>query len=172
MRDTGVEAELLHHITALLLAPGDAHHATALQSRDLPGNLTHAAGRRRHDRRLTGLRLALQDHARIGGESKHSENAHGVADLAAGRIELAGNHVARPGDAFPHKAVLGPAVGVEHEIPGGEAFDPAFDDLRHRAGVARRALRLLAAALVAPLIWIEGDVDCPCECLAGTGRRD
>ena len=103
VRDTGVVAKRLHHVTALLLAPGDAHHATALQSRELPGDLTHAAGRRRNDRRVTGLRLALQDHAGIGGQSKHSENAHGVADFAAGRIELAGDHIARPGNAFPHQ---------------------------------------------------------------------
>ena len=95
-----------------------------------------------------------------------------MTDLAAGRVKLAGDHVAGPGDAFPHQAVFGPAVGVDYKIPCREAVDPAFHNLRHRAGVARRTLGLLAAALVAPLIWIEGDVDCPGERLAGAGCWD
>src|SRR4029077_5404805 len=129
-------------------------------------------GRRRHDRRLTRLRLALQDHAGIGSETQHAEYPHGVADLATGRVEVAGDHVTGPGDTFSHQAVLGPAIGVEYKIPRCEAVDQTFHNLRHRAGVAGRALRFLAAALVAPLIWIEGDVDCPGERLAGAGRRD
>jgi hypothetical protein len=52
------------------------------------------------------------------------------------------------------QAVLGRAVGVKYEIPRREAFDPTFHNLRHRTGVAGCTLELLAAALVAPLIWI------------------
>src|SRR3954447_11884986 len=113
-------------MAALFLASGDAHHATALQPRDLAGNLTHTAGRSRHDRRFTRPRLALQDHAGIGGEAEHPENAYSVADLAAFGIKLARDHVAGSGDAFPHQAVLGPTVGVKYEITRREAVDPAF----------------------------------------------
>jgi len=43
--------------------------------------------------------------------------------------EPTGDHVAGPRDAFPHQAVLGPAVGVEYEISRRKAVDPAFHNL-------------------------------------------
>src|SRR5580698_2029413 len=95
-----------------------------------------------------------------------------MANLATSRIEFAGYHVARARDAFAHQSILSPAIAVEYEIAGRQAIDPAFHHLRHRAGVARRAFRLLAAALVAPLIRIKGDVDRSCQRLTGSRCRD
>ena len=40
------------------------------------------------------------------------------------------------------------------------------------SGRGGRSLRFLAAALGTPLIWIEGDIDCPGERLARAGYRD
>jgi hypothetical protein len=59
MGNAGIEAKRLHDIAALLRAPGDAHHAAALQPRDLTGNLPNTAGRRRDHDGLARLRFTL-----------------------------------------------------------------------------------------------------------------
>ena len=79
-----------------------------------------------------------------------------------------------PGDPLAvANASLQATAQATHDmiVAGAKARDVALDHLGDGAGVAGRALRLPAAPLVAPLVGIEGDVDCPGERLAGAGCR-
>ena len=74
--DTGVEAEILHQMAALLVGTRDADHPATFQLGDLADDRADRAGRRRYDDRLSGLRFSQIEQAEIGGRAGHAEHAH------------------------------------------------------------------------------------------------
>ena len=86
--EAGVEAEFLLDEAALRLAPGDADDAAPLDLGDLPDHRADRPGRRRHDERLSGLRLADVEQAGVGGQARHPEHAQRVGDGAERGVDL------------------------------------------------------------------------------------
>src|SRR5207244_431532 len=86
--DAGVEAELLHHVFALLLPAGDADRAAAFQLRDLADDTPDRARCRGDDDRLTGLGLADVEQADPCRDSWHAKHPKESGRRHLARIDL------------------------------------------------------------------------------------
>ena len=164
-----VEAELLLHMLALVLAAGDADRTRALDLRDLPDRGADRAGRRRDDDGLARLRLADIEQAGIGGHAGHAEHTDRGRDRRKLRIDLVqalavGQRMCLPAGARQHDIALGEGgiVGGDHLVDGAR-FHHAPD--RHRRGVGRPVAHAPAH------IGIERQPDRAQQHLAVAGRR-
>src|SRR5512146_15906 len=86
--DAGVEAELVHHVVALLLAAGDAHRAAAADLCQLPDHAADRAGGGRHHHGLARLGRADLLHAAVRGQARHAEHAQVVRERYAPGVDL------------------------------------------------------------------------------------
>src|SRR6185295_747277 len=86
--DAGVEFQLLDDEIAFRAAAGDAHHAAALQARDLADRLPDRAGRARDHHRVARLRLAHLQQTEVGGHAGHAERIQPLRERADAKVDL------------------------------------------------------------------------------------
>ncbi len=156
--DARVEAELVDHPRALLVAAGDAEDPRPLHRGELTRDGTDAARRRGHEKRLARLGLGDLEHAEIRGDAGISEDVEDVDE----RDML--------GDDRDRRIL----VGEQHPVllPSGERHERAADRVllgvvrldHHAHAVGPDALadadpRHVVAALVEPAADCRIDAD-------------
>ncbi|MND51640.1 hypothetical protein D3C80_426320 [compost metagenome] len=118
--DGAVEAELLHQVAALVRAAGDAHHAAALDPRDLSGNAAHRAGGTGNDHGFPGLWLAHVEQGEVGGHAGHAQGGEVEGQGRLVRVHLL--EVARLAEEVilhaDHAADV--IARLELRVPGGQ----------------------------------------------------
>src|SRR5690606_20849530 len=110
--DASVKAQHVYHEAALLLSPGDAHHAAAELLRRLAHHTAHRTGRRRHHHGFAGLGLADIGQAAVTGASGHAGDAQVGLQRDTARLDLVYHRRVAGNDA-----VLLPAGVAGHQIP-------------------------------------------------------
>ena len=102
-----VETQHVFHMRNLRIAPRAAHDPRARNSAELSRHTANRPAGRRDENRLSRLRLAVLQHARIGGKARHAENRNTVADRSVRRIDMPERHIrrltriVRPGEKTP-----------------------------------------------------------------------
>ena len=125
--DAGIEAEVLNNNSALLRPPGDADHAGAEDTGDLPGDRAGGAGRGGDHHGVARLRAADLFHPEVGCGATGSVDAHDGALVA-----LPGNRRAEDVIADEHIFLKSGQRGddVAHLVCG----TTGLDDLSHTGG--------------------------------------
>ena len=125
--DAGVEAQLLDHVVALVLAAGDADGAAAVQLGELADHRADRARRRRDDDGLAFLGLADHHQAPPRRHARHAQHGERGRERRGIGIELhrrgaVGHGVALPARIFGDEvAFLEPGIFRLHDLADGAA---------------------------------------------------
>ena len=133
--DRGVEAEVVHHVAALLGPSGDADRATVLELGDLSHHLSHGSGGAGDHDGLARLGTSDVEQPEIGCHSGHAERAEIYRQRHALGLDL-GQAVATrdgvllnpqdPGDVLVHLEVG--VAGFDHPPRRERSHDLADSD--------------------------------------------
>ena len=132
----GVEAELVHHVVALLACARDADHPATLDPGDLADHRAHRPGGGGDHHRLPLLRLSDPEQPHVRGHAGHPEDPDRGRDGGVRGIDSACAR-ARP----PRNRMALPAGERVDDVARRESVRPGLDDLAHPARPAspRRA---------------------------------
>jgi hypothetical protein len=136
--DTGVKAELVHGVGALVRAAGNADHAAAARLGQRRKGTAHGAGGGADDHGFTGLGRDDLDQPVPGRDAGHADRAQVVAQRHVGGVHLA----QRAGLVGVDHAVLLPAAHADDLVAGLEARVLRLDHLADDAALHHLAQRL------------------------------
>ncbi|MNS66138.1 hypothetical protein D3C72_993390 [compost metagenome] len=86
--DTGIEAQLFHHIAAFLFTASHADYPTAFQFGDLTDDRTDGTAGGGDHQGFTGFRLADLQQPHVSGEARHAQDAKQTRRMRLMRAEV------------------------------------------------------------------------------------